>query len=87
MSRKHFALSWGLPVDKFDSTLVTIPKPYAPLFHYRSELRAYASGNTRTIQRKEHLAVLLKFMDKNLSQTEREYGYSGLDQMVSYTLL
>ncbi|PVH88747.1 P-loop containing nucleoside triphosphate hydrolase protein, partial [Cadophora sp. DSE1049] len=75
------------PSISFDSTLVEIPKPYAPLFHYRRELREYASDGSRSMQENEHLDVLMKFMEKNLSQTEREFGYSEPYQMVSYPLL
>jgi len=75
------------PSMNFDSALVAISKPYAPLFHYRKELRSYASDDSRTVVEKEHLDVLIKFMDKNLSQTERDYGHSEPYRMVSYPLL
>ncbi|KAI4659251.1 uncharacterized protein J4E78_005677 [Alternaria triticimaculans] len=75
------------PSMNFDSDFVAISKPYAPLFHYRKELRSYASDKSRTVVEKEHLDVLIKFMDKNLSQTERDYGHSEPYQMVSYPLL
>ncbi|KAI4645590.1 uncharacterized protein J4E79_010768 [Alternaria viburni] len=75
------------PSMNFDSDFVAISKPYAPLFHYRKELRSYASDKSRTVIEKEHLDVLIKFMDKNLSQTERDYGHSEPYQMVSYPLL
>ena len=75
------------PSLNFDSSFVTISKPYAPLFHYRKELRAYASDSSRTTVEKEHLDVLIKFMEKNLSQTERDFEYSEPYQMVTYPLL
>jgi hypothetical protein len=75
------------PSMNFDSTLVAIPKPYAPLFHYRKELRSYATDSSRTVVEKEHLDVLIKFMEKNLSQTERDFGHAEPYQMVSYPLL
>ncbi|KAI4945209.1 hypothetical protein J4E91_008188 [Alternaria rosae] len=75
------------PSLNFDSAVVAIPKPYAPLFHYRKELRSYASDDTRTVVEKEHLDVLIKFMEKNLSQTEHDYSHSEPYQMVSYSLL
>lgn len=85
---KAFRLVLGdYPSINFDSSLVTIPKPYAPLFHYRKELRIYASDISRDVVEKEHLDVLMKFMEKSLSQTEREYGYSGPYHMVTYPLL
>jgi hypothetical protein len=75
------------PSINTDSTLVVIPKPYAPLFHFRKELRGYASDDSRTVVEKEHLDVLMKFMKKNLSQTERDARNSEPFQMVSYPLL
>jgi hypothetical protein len=75
------------PSINFDSTLIIIPKPYAPLFHYRKELRAYTADLSRTEEEKEHLDVLMKFMEKNLSQTEREWSYSQPYEMISYPLL
>jgi hypothetical protein len=75
------------PSMNFDSTLIILPKPYAPLFHYRKELRAYAADPMRTEEEKEHLDVLMKFMERNLSQTEREYGYSQPYEIISYRLL
>lgn len=86
--QKAFSVVLGdYPSMNFDSALVSIPKPYAPLFHYRKELRSYTSDSARTVVEQEHLDVLMKFMDKNLSQTERDFGYSEPYQMVSYPLL
>lgn len=86
--QKAFRVVLGdYPSMNFDSTLVTIPKPYAPLFHYRKELREYASDSARTTVEREHLDVLIKFMDTNLARTERDFGYTEPYHMVSYPLL
>lgn len=86
--QKAFQVVLGdYPSLNFHSSLVAIPKPYAPLFHYRKELRDYASDSSRTLEETQHLSVLTKFMDNHLSYAEREYGYIEPYHMVSYPLL
>jgi hypothetical protein len=53
---------------------IVIPKPYAPLFHYRKELRDYTEHAERSDDEKQHLKVLFdQFYEPYLGETERIY--------------
>jgi hypothetical protein len=70
-----------------ESIPIVIPKPYAPLFHYRKELRDYASDESRREEDKSHIQVLIQFMDKNLQEIERAYDRLLPSEMISYDIL
>jgi hypothetical protein len=53
-----------------DSVPIVIPKPYAPLFHFRKELHDYASDGSRSKEEKDHMHILIEFMNKNLQGVE-----------------
>jgi hypothetical protein len=66
---------------------IIIKKPYDALFHYRKELREYASAAVRTKEEKEHLSVLIEFMKLNLDAIERLYEQMVPKGMVTFDLL
>ena len=63
---------------------IEIKKPYGPLFHYRRELREYAMSAEHGLEQKKHLDILIKFMDDNLSVTERRYTQLVPNGMIDY---
>jgi hypothetical protein len=60
-----------------DSDPITLDKPYAPLFHYRKELREYAA----------HMDILIQFMKKYLYEIERTYERLLPSELTTYNLL
>ena len=51
---------------------IVIPKPFAPLFHYRKELLEYTSSAERTDIEKEHMRVLMNaFFEPCMADTQR----------------
>jgi hypothetical protein len=50
---------------------IVIAKPYAPLFHYRKEVKSYAESSERSHEEREHLYALLdKFYEPYLRETQ-----------------
>jgi hypothetical protein len=66
---------------------IVIPQPYHALFHYRRELRAFAEGLVRTEEEKKHIAVLINFMQTNLSRIEREFDQYQPNGQITFGLL
>ena len=69
------------------SGTIEIPRPYIPLFHFRTALRDYASDACRTPTEAQHMQVLIKFMKLNLQETEKEYERLLPSNMISYRIL
>ena len=55
------------------STPIVIRQPYKPLFHYRKQIREYASSKDRDEREKNHMQLLIDFMDRNFADMEEEY--------------
>ncbi|PVH68761.1 P-loop containing nucleoside triphosphate hydrolase protein [Cadophora sp. DSE1049] len=70
-----------------DSDIIIIDKPYAPLFHYRKELREYAASEFRKEDEKAHMNVLIQFMNKYLDETSRTYERLLPSELTTYNLL
>lgn len=70
-----------------DSDPIILDKPYAPLFHYRKELREYAASEDRTEEEKSHMDVLVQFMKKYLYEIERTYERLLPSKLTTYNLL
>ena len=66
---------------------IVITKPYAALFHYRDEIRAYASAPERTSEETHHLNVLTEFLYKNIGLAEKQYTQMNIKGMITFDLL
>jgi len=75
------------PFINLGSETVEIYRPYEPLFHFRSQLRAYAADVKRTGHEAKHWQVLTDFMEHNLQETERDHERLLPSGMISYKVL
>lgn len=66
---------------------IVIKQPYHVLFHYRSEIRLFATDPERTVEEKKHLELLTTFMDNNLFRFEREYDQCVPNRLTTFQLL
>jgi hypothetical protein len=77
--------------DYASLTLEAIPilirKPYDALFHYRKELRGYATADERTAEEKPHMKLLLDFMNRNIAASERAYEQLVPQNLITFDLL
>jgi hypothetical protein len=75
------------PTINMDSNPIVIEKPYAPLFHYRKELRDYAAHEDRTKEEKTHMDALIKFMEMYLQIVERASERLLPSELTSHNIL
>jgi hypothetical protein len=61
------------PAVNLHANPILIPKPYLALFHFRKEIRQFASSVDRSAKEKTHLTILTDFMFLNLEEAEAEY--------------
>jgi hypothetical protein len=66
---------------------IVLPKPYAALFHYREEIRSFATAPERSDEEKRRLKVLTDFLIKNIGIAERNYQQMNLKGMITFDLL
>jgi hypothetical protein len=69
------------------SVPIVIVKPYSALFHYREEIRAYATAPERTPEEKRHMMILIEFLAKNIGKAEELYQQMNLKGMIRFDLL
>lgn len=70
-----------------ESNPIVIEKPYAPLFHYRKELRDYAAHKDRTKEEKAHMDTLIQFMKIYLQNVERASERLLPSELTSHNIL
>jgi hypothetical protein len=75
------------PFLNLASTPIIIDKPYAPLFHFRKELREYAADKERTREENEQMKMLLCFIKDELWETELEFDGLMKSSMISYPIV
>lgn len=66
---------------------IVIAKPYAALFHYRQEIRTYATAPERSVEERRHMKVLADFLTKNIGPAERLHQQMNLKGMITFDLL
>lgn len=75
------------PTVNMESNPIIIERPYAPLYHYRKELREYAMHTDRTREEKDHMSTLIHFMDLYLRKAEKTNEKLLPSELTSHNLL